>query len=237
MSTFPSGISRVPNLLLSRLSGGSITRTNLAIARLQEQLSTGLAINRPSDDSVKAAAISLINERLERGTQITRNLQHADSALTELDTALSDATDHLNQAREIGLAELNFSSDPEERRGQAIIVQSLIDGLFGIANRKGVAGHVLGGQTPGTTPIEALGGGYRYLAGADGLITDLGDGLAIPLTLGSSVLGGTSSRVVGNVDLDPDLTGETRISDLRGGRGLGVQLGKVSFTFGQDETR
>lgn len=237
MSTFPSSISRVPNLLISRMTGGSLTRTSLAIARLQERLSTGLAVNRPSDDSVKAAAISLLNERLERGSQIVRNLQHADSALLELDTALGEATDLLNEAHQIALSQIDAGAGPEERKSQAIIIQSMIDSLHSIANREGVAGHLFGGRTPGVAPLEAFLGGYRYRAGSQGLFTDLGEGNGVPITLGGSALGSTSSRHIGLIDLDPNLTGDTRISDLRGARGLGVELGVVRFTFGSGESR
>ncbi len=237
MSTFPSSIARVPNLLLSRMTGGSLTRTSLQIARLQEKLATGLAINRPSDDSVKSAAISLLNERLERGDQILRNLQHADSALLELDTALGEATDLLNEAHQIALSQIDFAAGPDERQSQAVVIQSMIDSMQSIANRRGVAGHLFGGTTPGVAPLESFLAGYRYRAGAQGLRTDLGDGNAVPLTLGSSALGSTSARHVGLVDLDPNLTPDTRIADLRGARGLGVELGVVQFTFGDSEPR
>lgn len=235
MSGIPSGISRIPNLLISRATSGSLNRTNLIMARLQEQLATGLAINRPSDDAVKAATISLINERLERGAQLKRNMEHADAALLELDTALGEATDLATKAREIALSQLNFSSGPDERRGQAVVVQSLIDGMLGVANREGVAGHLFGGTTPGRSPVESFLGGYRYRAGDEGLETDLGEGVVVPITLGASVMGSTSGRVVGDVDLDPDLTGDTRIADLRGARGLGVTLGEVAIQMNGDE--
>jgi flagellin-like hook-associated protein FlgL len=46
---------------------------------------------------------------------------------------------------------------------------------------------------------------------------------------GASVFGGTSSQVQGTADLTPDLTANTRISDLRGATGQGVQLGSIQI--------
>jgi flagellin-like hook-associated protein FlgL len=46
---------------------------------------------------------------------------------------------------------------------------------------------------------------------------------------GASVFGALSSRVTGSVDLTPSLTPTTRISDLRGATGTGVQLGTVQI--------
>ena len=65
-----------------------------------------------------------------------------------------------------------------------------------------------------------------------GRLTDLGIGSSIPITLGAgSAIGSTSSRVEGTEDLDPALTPGTRIADLGGARGLGIQLGVVEFSF------
>lgn len=236
MSSIPSGISRVPTALLTRFTTQTLTRSNLQAARLQEQLATGLAINRPSDDAVAAATISLLNERLERAAQIERNMDHADAALAELDAALGSATDLLLEAKQIALDQSGFSAGGDERASQATIVQSLLDGLFAIANREGVAGHVFGGRTPGSRPVQSLLGGYRFTAGAAGLLTDLGPAFGAPVTLGGpSTLGSASARHRGTVDLDPDLTEGTLLKDLRGARGLGVATGTIELTLEGEE--
>ena len=95
MSSIPSNLGRVPDLLRSQYSLSTINRTNLDIFRIANQLSTGKAILRPSDDSVKAASIAAVQTRIDRAEQLSRNLQVADSSLATLDQALGEAGDLL----------------------------------------------------------------------------------------------------------------------------------------------
>jgi len=238
MTSFPAGIARVPNLLISDLTLRNATRTNIDLVRAQERLATGRAINRPSDDAVRASAISLLNERLERAGQVERNLNHAQTALDEADQALGEATDLLIEAKQIALAQVGSTSTGDERRAQAEVIDSLIRGALEMANRQSVAGFIFGGQAPGVRPVEELGSGFRTRASEAGLITDLGVGVPIPITLGGTTpLGSSSQRVVGQVDLDPALTLDTRVADLDGARGVGVSLGEVEFEYTGQEPR
>jgi hypothetical protein len=106
----------------------------------------------------------------------------------------------------------------------------MIDSLFHMANTRSVAGYVLGASTAtAAVPVQGFHDGYRYTARGTGLITDLGDNLNIPLTLGASPVIGTSARVRGDVRFQPSLSPTTVIAELRGARGLGVTPGSVQI--------
>lgn len=232
MSSIPSNLGRVPDLLRSQLSLSTITRTNIEMFRLSSQLSTGKAILKPSDDSVRAATIAAIQTRIDRSGQVSKNLQVADSSLSTLDQALSEAGDLLLEAQSIASEQVSFGSSTGERASQAVVVQSILDGLYQIANRNSRVGHIFGGSTPGEEPLHAFLGGYRYSGRGPGLTTDLGLNGSTPVTLGGdTLLGSISSRVRGTSDLDPDLTGDARLANLDGARGIGIQRGVVTFTF------
>lgn len=233
MSNFPISVSRVPNLLQSQFAVNSLSRTNLAIAKLNEQLSTGKAINRSSDDAIKAATIAALNESLDRSSQLSRNLDHAAGQLNQLDQSLNEATSLLLEAKSIASSQLNVSASADERQSQARIIQSLIDGVAQLANRSGLSGALFGGTTPGGDPVTEFLGGYRYqgqsTGDGTGLDTDLGFRSPAPITLGPSPIAGRSQRHEGLIELDPGLTANTRIADLRGATGEGVTLGTVGF--------
>lgn len=230
MAVIPSNLTRAPNSLMTKIATGGIGRTQLGLLNVANQLSSGKAITSFSDDGVKASAISTLKDSIARRDQQSRNLQHADAALNSLDQALADSTDLVNEARTIASQQVNFGSSPEERQGQAVVVNSLISGLFQIANRQSVSGYIFGGNTPGTAPIESLFGGYRYMGQGAGLLTDIDLGQSVPITLGEpNPIGETSARVRGDRDLDPGLTADTRLSDLNGARGVGVRPGVVEF--------
>ncbi len=232
MTYFPSSIARVPNMLLSSMTLGNINRTQLSLLDVQNQLSTGKEIMRPSDDPVRYAGIQAIARRAAQGVQIQRNLSNADAALGQLDSALGEVSDVALQAKQIALAQINSTSSATERSGQATVVNQLIAGLLKTANRQGVSGYVFGGSTPGTAPMVEMNGGFRYVGQGNGLLADLGFADSVPITLGaSSAVGATSARMRGTTDLNPDLTASTRLKDLNGARGLGVSTGPVNITF------
>ncbi|CAG0995076.1 hypothetical protein PHYC_02512 [Phycisphaerales bacterium] len=232
MSSIPSNLTRVPNLLSSSISYGSIGRTNLALLRIQQQITSGVEIARPSDDVVRSSIISVLDERLERSLQLQRNFSHADAALGVLDSIFSEAHTLALSAKSIASEQLGASSSAEERNAQATVVDQLIQSLFNTANRQSVAGFALSGSNTGRPAIAAHLAGYRYMGGLSGITTDLGLPSPIPITVGAgNPITNLSSRVRGSTDLNPSLTTDTRIADLHGARGLGVALGSVEFAF------
>src|SRR5262245_31183247 len=232
MSFIPSNLGRVPNLLSAQLILANLNRTNVSMLMVQNQLATGKAINRISDDAIKGAAILELNDRIDRSAQINRNIDHARASLNVIDKALEEIGDTGLQARSIASEQVGVPSDATTRSGQAVVVQSLINGLFNSANRTGVAGYIFGAETPGRQPYVELHGGYRYAGEGNGLTTQLGLAANVPITLANTPgLGGTSARVKGSVDLNPSLTASTRLADLAGARSLGVASGSIELSF------
>jgi flagellar hook-associated protein 3 FlgL len=152
MSSIPTGLSRVPNLLLSRSALSSITRSSIGLYGVQQQLATGQRISRPGEDPVAAATLSVLDSRLERSIQIVKNLEHASSSLSSLDVALGEASDLVLEARQIALEQVNSTYTDAERDAQATVVDSLLKQLFTLGNRSGVQGYLFGGTSPGTAP-------------------------------------------------------------------------------------
>lgn len=231
--TFVSGnIARTSNLLLSQIGIGNIGRTNLAMFRSTTQLSTGRALLRPSDDIVKTAAIIELDERLERSAQTRKNLDFAEAQINALDNGLGQVADLLEQARSIALTQISAGPDAEERQAQSVVIQSIVDSMFGVTNQEGVSGFIFGGSTPGRQPIEELLGSYRMRSARTSLRPDTQGLGRVPITIGTpEAVRGTRGEVLGKVDLQPQLTSDTRLDDLQGGRGLGITSGSVAFSF------
>ncbi|MCK4872229.1 MAG: hypothetical protein KAS72_05855 [Phycisphaerales bacterium] len=230
MSTIPSNLARVPNLLVSSMQLRNLTRTNVQFVNVQSQLATGRRVNRPSDDASAAAQIGVLDSDLERSEQRVRNLQHAGSVLDVTDSALSEISRILLEAQ--GIASSQIQSDAETRDAQAVVIESLLTELQAQANREFLGLHVFGGNRTAEPPIVEQLGGLRYGGQGEGLLTDLGGGLHIPVTTNAEeALGSLSARVRGQRDLTPELTEATRISDLNGARGVGATLGVIQFSY------
>lgn len=233
MTSFPTSFGRTPNLIGSQISLSNINRTNAGLFQVGQQLTTGRALIKPSDDSIRAATIATLDSRLERSDQILKSLGYAGSSLDTLDLAVADASDLVNDALGIASSQIGSLSSREEREGQAIIIDSMLDSLLRISNRESLIGHVFGGSAPGQPPIQLLNNAYQFVGEQGSLFTDVGLASGIPVTLGAdSAIGALSSRVNGSVDLDPRLSLDTRLSDLDGARGLGSQGGAIEIQFG-----
>ena len=232
MSSIPSNISRAPTLLTSLNALNNLQSTNLGIFKVTEQLSSGRSILRPSDDSVKAAAISILDDRLARSDQRQRNLAVADSRLTSLEATLAEASDLVIEAKSIASTQVNLGTTASERDANAQVVNSMLDGLFDLLTRDSAGEYLFGGTRTGSSPFESLGTGFVYRGEYDRLFTDTGVGRSIPVSVaGASAIGTGQSRFAGTTTFAPDLTLDTRVSDLDGARGLGIALGTVQFQF------
>ncbi|MEQ9616436.1 MAG: flagellin [Phycisphaerales bacterium] len=231
MGGIPSNISRVPNLLATQLISRNVTSSNLGLLRIQEQLSSGQRLNRPSDDAVAASIVSTLDLRLEEGEQRGRNLSHASSVLNTIDQALAELNNSVVEARSIASSEIGVGSDDSTRSAQAAVIDSLISGVFRTLNSSFGSLRLFGGERTATNPVERFDSGFRYTGAGEGLFTDLGGGIEFPITIGAdNAVGAVSARVRGDVDLNPVLTVDTRLADLRGPSGPVDNLGSVEIS-------
>jgi len=233
MSSIPSNLARVPNALVSQVLVGSLTRTTSELLRTQIQLATGRALNRPSDDSVAASTISVLDDLIEQRGQRLRNLSHGEALLNNVDAALSDMSDELLEAKSIALSQTGFGSDAQTRANQAVVIDAMIQNLLSISNRNYQDIYYFGGSRTAAAPVSELLGGLRYTGQGDGLEGDYGLSKPLRVTLSADrALGAMSARVAGDRDLDPVMDPATRLVDLNGARGMGVRLGVVAINVG-----
>lgn len=231
MPPIPANLTRVPNLLSSQVMLNSLTRTNTEMIRLQTKLATQKNFQTPSEDPIGASLVSVLNQRLGRSDQILRNLDHAGNALATLDTALGEANSLALEAKALAASQIGATSDADTRKGQALVVQSLIDELVRLSNTQFDGLYLLGGDRTGAPPIVGFGEGYRYVGRGQGLSTDVTAGVSAPITIGADqALGVISGRVEGDVDLNPAILTTTRLSNLGGANGNGIALGEIEIT-------
>lgn len=237
MSSIPSSLTRTSLGLTSASLQGHLHQSNLALLRVQTELSTGLKVNKPSDAPQSVTAISLLRAQLERFTQRQANLNRAEGAINVTDQALADASDLVLQAQTIASSQIGIASSAAERASQAEIIDAMISSMHDIASRQYDNIFLFSGSSSNRNPFEAALGGFRYAGSTTNLASDLGAFLPLQINSnGAEALGALSSRVKGNVDLNPLLTGDTRLSDVHGARDLGISLGVIEITISDGAT-
>ena len=138
--------------------------------QIQEQLSSGRQVNRPSDSPVKTVEAMQFRGTLSRTEQYVRNADDGIALLSTADAALQQGLEITRRARDLTLQGMNASTNALGREAIAIEIESLRDGLLAVANTRYLDRPVFGGNTGGraaySTPAAGeLGGTYQGDAG------------------------------------------------------------------------
>jgi flagellar hook-associated protein 3 FlgL len=121
------------------------------LAKVQEQLTTGRVINRPSDDPTAATSAMRIRASVADQQQYVRNANDGLGWLNQADSTLSSVTDQVRRAYDIALQGANDGSvGPQAREALATEVDQIRQGLMSTANAAYLNRPVFGGVTAGT---------------------------------------------------------------------------------------
>ena len=132
------------------------------LANQQEKLSTGLRVNRPSDDPVAAATAERDRVRVNRIAVDQRALESQRAALATAESVLGDAVDLTRNIRELVIAAGNPGYSAKDRTTLATQMSSLRDQLFTLANRSDSNGVPLfGGLGSTSAPFADLPAGVQ----------------------------------------------------------------------------
>ena len=113
----------------------NLTTRQTSLANLQENLTSGKRVVRPSDDPTGAAQAERAQTRLERVKTDQRALEAQRNSITAAEGTLGDITDALQSFRELTVSAGNAAFTPAERRSVALQLTGLRDQIFALANR------------------------------------------------------------------------------------------------------
>lgn len=142
----------------------SILDQQSGLNRTQEQIATGLRVQRPSDDPI--ASISIIN--LEQEIALTnRYIANIDIGAANLgveESTLQSTTNVLQRVRELILSGGNPTYGDTERNSLAVEMNELLNQLVGFANFKTASGdYMFSGNRINVQPFtKTASGSYQY---------------------------------------------------------------------------
>ena len=159
-------IGRVTQTMMSQHALTGLQTGLRRVSDVQEQLSTGRVINRPSDDPIGSAAAMRLRASLAAQQQYARNAGDGLGWLGQIDGALSSVTDQVRRGRELALEGANSGAlGPEGREALAVEVDQIREGLVNVANTTYLGRPVFGGITAQPTAYAAD-GTFTGVAGA-----------------------------------------------------------------------
>lgn len=162
----------------------NLQRRQTELSESQAQLTSGKRVNRASDDPTAAARAERALALEQRSTASQRAVEASRNLMSQGESALGDASELLQQARETLVAAGNAGYSDAQRRTQALNLREIRNQLFAIANRPdGAGGYLFAGQGSSSPPFVDAPGGVQFSGTAGHVDTGAGAGESLPVTL------------------------------------------------------
>jgi flagellar hook-associated protein 3 FlgL len=197
-----------------RVTAGSASRQALAglqadssrLANLQQQITSGRQITKPSDNPTGTVTALQLRSQLKQVNQYQANSNDALGWLTTVDSSLHSVTNQLQQVRSLVLQGMNTGTgNPTSNEALAQQVDQAKASLLSLANSSYLGRPVFGGTTAGGVAFDATGS----YAGDTGTVSrTVGPNNAIDLnTPGTAAFGPNGSNLF---DLLTDISAKLR---------------------------
>ncbi len=152
-------ISRVTQQTISRSTLANVQMNLAAAAALQNQMSSGTKISKPSDDPSGTSDVLRLQAEQRATTQYQRNANDGTAWLSTIDSTLSSSVSTLQRARDLAVQSGNTASmSPTGREALATEIDSLKAQLMSLANTKLLGRNVFAGTSNAATAIAVTPG-------------------------------------------------------------------------------
>ncbi len=185
------------------------------LEKIQEQVSSGRSLSRPSDDPVKVVSSLRLRTNVTEMEKYLGNVADAIHWLQSTDTALSQTGDVLQRVRELTIKGANGILPQASRDALAKEVAQLKEQLVQVANSTHEGRYIFGGFKTTTAPFTGAG----VYNGDTGIISyEIGINVSIPVNVtGDAVFINTQNIFQLLTDIEADLTtgNVSNLSDIR----------------------
>ncbi len=146
---------RIASAYAFESSLGNLQRRQQALSDAQQQLTSGKRVQRVSDDPTAAAQAARAMAAETRITSQQRALDASRGNMQLAESALGDAGELLQQARDLVVSAGNGGNTLEDRQSIALQLRGLRADLLAAANRRdGEGRYLFAGHNGGTKPFE-----------------------------------------------------------------------------------
>ncbi|WP_229223695.1 flagellar hook-associated protein FlgL [Duganella sp. sic0402] len=190
-------IMRISTKTMFDIGSTQITSLSSAMARTQQQLSTGRKNLTAADDPIASARALEVTQSQSLNTQLATNRSNAKGVLGTETTALASVTALLQDIKTSAVQAGNGSYTPSDLATIATQLEASLADLLGVANTAdGVGGYVFSGYKSTTLPFTKTATGAEYQGDQGQRSLQVGSTRTIPITdSGASVF---EANVTGN---------------------------------------
>ncbi len=148
------GVRVTQRLLVNRVLS-NLNQQSRRISNLQEQLSTGLRVNRPSDDPLAVRRAVNAQSEIGKNEQFLSNITSIGPQLRETETAVQSSVQIVQRMNELTLQASNGTNTQAQRDQLATEVNELLEDLLTQGNRTSNGRYVFGGSRTLSEPMLA----------------------------------------------------------------------------------
>ena len=157
----------------------NLLRLSWNLERVNEKITSGKKINRPSDDPIAAMDSLGLRTALSQMEQYSRNIGVGRSWLTLSESSLTQILDLVTRAKEIAIQMSNDSQNSETRASTAFEVGHLLDQAVALGNTKLGNSYIFAGYQTHTSPFSKVTVGdietSQYLGDTNNFQIQIGD--------------------------------------------------------------
>lgn len=206
---------RITQGMSSAIVLGDIQAAAERLSKLQQRLSSGKELEKPSDNPFAVSRGLQLRSDLEMNRQFQRNAMDANDWHAVTDTTLAHINDLVLRARDLVVQGSNDTLGPAGR--QAIVAEftQLVESIKSEANTKVAGRFIFSGSATLTQPY-AVGGADTYAGNTDAMRREIGPGVQIDLNVsGTAAIGDDTSGLLKAM--------RDTITNLNAGNTVGLQ--------------
>ncbi len=121
--------------------------------KLNNQISSGRRIDRPSDDPLGLSQVLIYRSELNSFNQFEKTIDRANGWMSRTDSILSDVDNLLGRATELAVQQASSTSTEATREGAAEEIEEIRAMVVGLANSKYADKYMFGGTRTQTAPF------------------------------------------------------------------------------------
>lgn len=161
-------MQRITSSMLSSTYMNNMKRNLNKMQSLQNQLSSGKEINRPSDNPYKASRSMQLHSEISANKQYNENIKDISNWLDTTDTALNQAGNMFARVRELLVTAGNGAYGQDEKRAIQDEIKEKVNELAQILNTNFDGAYIFGGTKSTSKPVMVDENGKICYADKDG---------------------------------------------------------------------
>lgn len=153
---------RISTLMMYQQTMGGITNSQSTWLKYGEQMSTGLRVNRPSDDPIAASQAVVLSQAQAQTAQFASARSFATQRISQETNTLSSVTTAIQAAQEKIVYAGNGTLSDDDRASLATDLQGIRDQLMNLANSQdGNGRYMFAGYKTDSAPFDSTTGTYN----------------------------------------------------------------------------